>query len=149
LSLPTDQEIGDLKYSGLTLELLDRDQTSLGIGAGGTISQSIEEDTNDPRIWDTGNAKLINIQIINCTAFETITGCVAPPTPVSAQTYASLGLPFYELFREKLSMISGAFGKVKTLSELDMQRDCPLSFYYDVHHPPKCAVCKQNLADCL
>jgi len=33
----------------------------LGMGAGGLISQHIEPDENDPRIWDVANSKMLNI----------------------------------------------------------------------------------------
>jgi hypothetical protein len=133
----------------VSLGLREDEQPILSVAAGGTITQSIEEDTNDPRIWDVTNSKLLNIQLINSTSFERITGIVAPPTPVSAEIYASQGLPFYEIYQEKPSNVSGDFSKVRTLSTLDAQRECQQSFYYDVHNPPRCAVCQSEMADCL
>ena len=85
----------------MNLTLREDEELVLSIAAGGTIKQSIEEDTNNPRIWDVANSKLLNIQLINSTSFEEITGILSPATPVSAETYASQGLSFYEIYQEK------------------------------------------------
>jgi hypothetical protein len=88
----------------------------LTIGAGGTIKQTIVADKNNPRIWDFASAKLINIQLINSTAFELITGLVTPYTPVNYKTYVSAGLPFYDTYKEEPISVSVSFSKVKTIS---------------------------------
>ncbi|KAF2246981.1 hypothetical protein BU26DRAFT_567307 [Trematosphaeria pertusa] len=75
----------------------------LGVGAGGSIEQHIERDTHDPRIWDVANSKLLNIQIVDATTFRTVTGLNPPETPISAQTYQEIGLPFFKLWRDELS----------------------------------------------
>ena len=67
---------------------------SLGIGAGGTIVQNIEPDTNDPRIWDAASSKILNVQIIDFRTFKLVTGLPPPPTPITADMYAQMGLPF-------------------------------------------------------
>lgn len=72
----------------------------LGMGAGGLISQHIEPDENDPRIWDVANSKMLNIQIINSNDFYLITGSPPPPTPVDAQTYRARKIPFLSDYTE-------------------------------------------------
>jgi hypothetical protein len=44
------------------------------------------------------------------------------PTPVSAETYAAAGLPFFALPDELLSGIEGNFEDIKTVSQLDLQK---------------------------
>ena len=55
---------------------------------------------------------------MNAQVFEAITGSESPPSPITAETYAKLGLPFFNL-EEKSSGILGAFDKVKSVAELD------------------------------
>jgi hypothetical protein len=135
------------------LTLLTDKSPILSIGAGGTIEQDIEEDTNNPRIWDTANSKLLSIHILNSADFEEVTGMLPPETPVTADVYAKLGLPFYELYTEKPkpSKVGGGtvFGALKTLSQIDAANECKPSFYYDPQNPPHCAICRTAFADCL
>ena len=74
---------------------------ALGIGAGGTIIQNIEPDTNDPRIWDVASSKILNVQIIDSRTFKLVTGLPPPPSPITAETYAQMGLPFFQLWRDE------------------------------------------------
>lgn len=67
----------------------------MALGTGGAISQNIEHDQQPPGIWDIPRAICINIQIINTLDFEDATGLVAPPTPISFDTYKNLGIPFF------------------------------------------------------
>src|SRR5436853_7917209 len=137
--------------TGCEFQLLIQDEASMNmtIGAGGSIKQSIKKDKYDPRIWDTSNAKLINIQLVNSTAFELITGQLAPRTPVTYKTYAKAGLPFYEIYKEKPSSISGAFSQVKTISEVDAarQEEEDAGHEFGPLKPASCSRCRNNLAD--
>lgn len=82
------------------------------IGAGGAISQNIKRDSQDPAIWDPSRAIRLNIQILNSLAFEEVTGLIAPPTPISFNTYKSLGIPFFQYYVEDAQAVSGDFGGV-------------------------------------
>ncbi len=70
--------------------------TLLGVGAGGRVVQAIQRDMNSPRIWDVASAKILNLQIVDSATFRRVTGLDPPPTPISAQTYQQMGLPFYQ-----------------------------------------------------
>ncbi|KAH8744419.1 hypothetical protein F5882DRAFT_446538 [Hyaloscypha sp. PMI_1271] len=101
-------------YSGKTLDLTvitDSHPTQLSVGVGGSITQHIERDKNDPRIWDVANSKILNIQIIDSTTFKLVTGLDPPKTPVTAELYKKMGLPFYRLSRDdgKEDGVAGSF----------------------------------------
>ena len=91
----------------------------LGAGAGGLISQHLEPDENNPRIWDIANSKMLNVQIVNSNDFYVITGNPPPPTPVDVQTYRTQNVPFLDDYTETTSeqsrktSLKGAFGKVE------------------------------------
>ena len=84
----------------------------MALGVGGTISQNISRDMQPPGIWDISRAIRINIQIINSLAFEDLTGVVAPPTPISFNTYKALGIPFFQYYMEDAQAVSGEFGGI-------------------------------------
>ncbi|KAF8475538.1 hypothetical protein BDZ91DRAFT_817255 [Kalaharituber pfeilii] len=124
---------------------------TMGLAAGGKINQNIRDDKNPPHIWDPDRTKLINIQFINSARFEEVTGLLIPPTPISVQTYAAQGLPFFQFFNEESSVICGDFDKVKSISQLDRTLLATAS-QDTVYHPTRpqlCTVCKRALADCV
>jgi hypothetical protein len=87
------------------------------IAAGGTICQTIVKDTIAVKNWDKGSTVTFNLQIINAAKFESLLGIPAPSTPISKETYAEHGYPFFKLYEEK-SGIKGDFGSVKSVSQL-------------------------------
>jgi hypothetical protein len=89
----------------------------MGIAAGGLIKQTIHRDTNDPDSWDRASTTTFNVQILNASLFEQVTGIPAPKCPIDAATYLNLGLPFFDLPEER-SSIKGNFDDVKPLSEI-------------------------------
>lgn len=93
----------------------------MGIAAGGLIKQTIVKDKNDPTMWETDNSTIFNVQILNSTAFEAVTGRAPPKTPVTAKTYAEHGYSYYDIYDEKPSGIKGDFSGVQSVAEKDLQ----------------------------
>ncbi len=99
-------------------------RTALGIGAGGNIIQEIHADMSDPRLWDVGSSKILNIQIVNSREFNAITGLAPPETPINWKTYSDLGLPFHKQWGRndvigKGIGSNGAFEGLVALEETD------------------------------
>ncbi len=106
-------------YSGQTLTLSAEEEEevrALSIAPGGNIIQHIERDTNDPRIWDMANSKIVNVQLIDSRTFRLVTGMPPPKTPITPDTYERMGLPFYRLWREdgEAEGIVSAWASVKS-----------------------------------
>lgn len=93
----------------------------MGVAAGGLIKQTIVKDRHDPSTWDVDRSTTFNIQILNSSAFEKVTGKAPPTTPVTAQAYAAHGFPYFDIFDEKPSGIKGDFHGVKSVNEKDME----------------------------
>lgn len=91
------------------------------VAAGGLIKQTIVRDDVPAQDWDLNNTVFFNMQLINASAFPSITGMPAPQTPISAATYAAHGYPFYEMYEEP-SGIKGDFRGLKSVAEIDKQR---------------------------
>jgi hypothetical protein len=96
-------------------------EPQMGIAAGGLIEQSIIRDDNDPAIWEPENGTIFNVQILNSAVFQTVTGRKPPKTPISARTYASYGFPYYAIYDEKPSGVTGDFSGVKSVAEKDIE----------------------------
>jgi hypothetical protein len=92
---------------------------SMGLAAGGLITQSINEDKYPPEVWDKDASILFNVQLLNAESFTAVTGLPPPETPVDAKTYAEHGYPFFQIWDEEVSGIKGDFGKIKSVGALD------------------------------
>lgn len=69
----------------------------IALGAGGKIRQQIYPDPYGVEVWDTSPLGRAFIHLLNSAQYRALTGLEAPPTPIDAQTYANLGLPWFEL----------------------------------------------------
>lgn len=94
----------------------------LGIAPGGLIKQTIVADPYASDSWEPERSISFNVQILNSELFHQVTGQAPPPTPITAQTYADHGLPFFKLYEEK-SGIEGDFKGVKSVKAMDNAKD--------------------------
>jgi len=124
---------------------------TMGLAAGGRINQTIMGDKEPADIWDTCRSTIINIQFINSVRFEEVTGMLIPPTPISVQTYANAGLPFFQFLNEDPSVISGDFGKLKSVAQIDraILASANKDILYHPTAPQICTICSKALADCV
>lgn len=72
----------------------------MGIAAGSRIRQTIKKDPFSSDTWYKARAAILSIQILNSVAFESLTGKLAPPSPITPQMYKQHGLPFFESYGE-------------------------------------------------
>ncbi|KIK33499.1 hypothetical protein CY34DRAFT_813561 [Suillus luteus UH-Slu-Lm8-n1] len=126
---------------------------TMSFGAGGMIKQAINEDRNNPRIWDVERAKVFNVQVLNAAHFEHITKMMAPPTPVDVKVYAAAGLPFFDIFNEVPTDIHGhdGFKTIKSVSMLDWMFGVGTGVTYE---PGACVPlqkckCQKNMLGCV
>jgi hypothetical protein len=97
---------------------------AMGLGAGGVMAQRIYPDPHGIETWDTANRGGIVVHIVNGEQYRSITGVDPPPTPISAQTYTELGLPWFDLYDEAPGHIPPAerLAGAKTIAERDAER---------------------------
>ncbi|KAG1845170.1 hypothetical protein F4604DRAFT_1819630 [Suillus subluteus] len=126
---------------------------TMSFGAGGMIKQAINEDHNNPRIWDVERAKVFNVQVLNAAHFEHITKMMAPPTPVDVKVYAAAGLPFFDIFNEVPTDIHGydIFKTIKTVSTLDwtMGGEAGVTYEPGTGVPLQKCKCQNNMLGCV
>ncbi|KZL80768.1 integral membrane protein [Colletotrichum incanum] len=94
----------------------------MSLAAGGFIKQTIEADTHPANVWDVEASVMMNLQILDVESFCAVTGQPAPNTPVDAQSYASNGYPFFEIWGEEKSGIKGDFSEVKSVAQIEAER---------------------------
>lgn len=94
----------------------------MDIAKGGKIEQAIRIDNYLPSHWNPKHTMAFNVQLLNASVFERVTGLAPPETPVNAKIYAAAGLPFFDMYEEQ-SNVSGDFGKVKSTGQIDKIED--------------------------
>jgi hypothetical protein len=121
----------------------------MALACGGEIRQRIQKDPI-PEYWNWDAKRLINIQILNTVAFESMTGLAAPPSPISLEEYAKAGIPSLSYYSESGGSTSGSFPIITSITEIDSALDIK----YGVRHdrggkPVGCIICEKNLCDSL
>lgn len=121
----------------------------MAMGAGGSISQNVERDVEDPAIWNYSRAKLINIQIINSVDFENFTGLVAPPSPIDFKTYTELKIPFFHYYTEDMEAVSGNFSDISSVSSIagnneNVSKNASAAGALWTETPGYCNSCQEN-----
>jgi len=105
----------------LVLRLRGGDEgTSMGFGAGGKMDQKIYKDPFEMEVWDMKSAIKVFVHCLNSEAWYHVTGKPMPLSPISAETYKSYGMPWFDLYDEQMPSIppSSVLGGVKSLGEL-------------------------------
>jgi len=92
------------------------------VAPGGLIKQTLVKDNLSAKEWDTENAVITNILLVNVSSFKYITGFNAPRPPITAATYAKEGLPIFKMYKEP-SGIKGDFRKLWSVAELDREKN--------------------------
>ncbi len=72
----------------------------MGIAPGGMIKQQIFKDPYGRQTWDTNKNVSFAIHLINSQVYKSITGFDPPQTPISAEIYQRLNLPWFDLYDE-------------------------------------------------
>ncbi|KAK7402694.1 hypothetical protein QQX98_011558 [Neonectria punicea] len=78
---------------------------------------------------DMANSKIVYLNLIDAEAFENVTGFPPTSTPVTAETYASMGLPFFHLWRDELKApgVAGQWERLMGLEDAGVNQVSPLS----------------------
>jgi hypothetical protein len=96
-------------------------KTEMAVSPGRFINQTSVKDPVKAEDWVIGNTVMFNMQLLNASIFEQVTGIEAPATPITPELYKRYGYPFFKLYEEK-SGIKGDFKGLKSVSALDQQK---------------------------
>ncbi|MEW6208381.1 MAG: hypothetical protein AB1631_08435 [Acidobacteriota bacterium] len=96
----------------------------MGLSAGGRMKQKIYSDPHGLDTWDENNYGRVYVHIVNSLAYREITRLEPPATPVTAKTYSEYGLPWFDLYDEKMGDIKApdALRQIKSVKEIDKEK---------------------------
>jgi hypothetical protein len=94
---------------------------AMGLAAGGTMTQKIYPDPHGLETWDLATTARVFVHIVNSDMWRDITGEAPPPSPVSARTYSSAGLPWFALYDETKPALpaTAKLASVRSVKQLD------------------------------
>lgn len=99
------------------------------LAPGGSIHQAIRRDHFNISQYDKENTVMFNVQFIGPKTFHQVTGMPPPQSPVSAETYAKHGYPFFEMYNEPRA-ITGTFGELlKSVGSIDKEKKVNLEVH--------------------
>jgi hypothetical protein len=98
-----------------------------GFAAGGRVSQKINRDPLPITAYDHDSVQRFHVSVINAAYFSEVTGLPNPPSPVTAQTYLELGLPWFALYDEHIPLADNTSSPtpltdVQSIAQIDAAR---------------------------
>jgi hypothetical protein len=92
----------------------------MGFGVGGRMTQKIYPDPYGVHTWDEDDVASVTIYVVNTEQYRAMTGLAPPPTPINAREYTEHGLPWFELYDERLDDLApdASLSGVKSIPEL-------------------------------
>ncbi|MGH7617895.1 MAG: hypothetical protein ACREPM_11750, partial [Gemmatimonadaceae bacterium] len=89
--------LADFAASSISDLTVHEGPVAMGLGAGGRMVQKIYPDPHGIDTWDLGLAVTVQIHLVDARDWFAITGEEPPTSPISVETYKSLGLPWFAL----------------------------------------------------
>ena len=95
----------------------------MGLAKGGQIEQKIYSDPHGLDTWDTAASGRVFVHLVNSEMYHQITGEEPPTTPITAQTAAANGYPWFALWDQERIGVGGSatLQGTKTVGQIDVQ----------------------------
>ena len=95
---------------------------SMGLGAGGSIAQSIATPIEPQDNWESAGSSLM-VHIANSAQWAGLTGSQPPTLPLSAADYTEMGVPWFTWYDDSLARAgSAALAAVVSVYDLGLER---------------------------
>ena len=96
------------------------EDAAMGLGAGGIMRQEIFKDTHDFSDWDLSISSRCFVHLCNSVMWRQVTGINPPHPPFTAKEYKRAGVPWFDHYRDDISVLSGSsvLDKVKSVFTL-------------------------------
>jgi hypothetical protein len=95
-------------------------QQSLGVAAGGQVSQKIYPDPYGIDTWDERVWGELCVYIVPAELWQRLTGEEPPPLAANPRDYAALGYPWFDIDDSHMGDVAPAdpFRRIKSIDEL-------------------------------
>ena len=93
----------------------------LGIAVGGKIKQKVYKDKIGVHKYNPKRITRIFVNIANAEMWKQITGKDLPPSPITKDVYVNQGIPWFELYDEKIKGVKAAkgFKNIQSINQID------------------------------
>ncbi len=90
---------------------------AMGLGLGGSISQSVYKDERGSDVWDKSSSRCF-VHIINSQEWQDITNEPVPHTPMKKADYKKQRIPWFSYYDDRATALSGSpiLQKLKTFA---------------------------------
>jgi hypothetical protein len=95
---------------------------SMGLAAGGSITQSIATPIEPQGNWDSNSGSSLTVHIANSATWAEVTGTEPPTLPLSATDYTKMGVPWFTWYDDTLAR-PGSATLSKVVSVFDLGRE--------------------------
>lgn len=118
---PPEAPATETAFESVGLEGVAAGPAEMGLGAGGTMRQKIYPDPHGIDTWKAEPAFELRVRLVSAADWEALTGEPAPPSPVTAELYTALGLPWFELDDADLGDIAPApvLARVRSINHME------------------------------
>lgn len=101
----------------------------LTLAPGGSIHQATRRDFFQKNRHDERNAVMFNIQLLAPKTLHLVTGTPPPQTPVSTESYARHGYPFFEMYNEPRATTGTSIKLLKSVGDIDKENNVNLEVH--------------------
>ncbi|MGB3772137.1 MAG: hypothetical protein WBA00_13420 [Rhodococcus sp. (in: high G+C Gram-positive bacteria)] len=103
-------------------------EPSMGLGAGGSITQTLATPMAPHDSWDLEHGQEFSIDIVNSAVWRELTGTEPASLPLSAAEYTRHGMPWFAWYDDLVPARRGSskLNKARTISTIDADSDEPL-----------------------
>jgi len=100
---------------------------SMGMAAGGAMTQEIYADTYGIESWDLVHSSRTFVHLFSARSWQTLTGSMPPTMPLTEAQYRSYKYPWYNHYAEGPTIpASPELAKVKSVAEIQAETGLPL-----------------------
>ncbi|MGH7470949.1 MAG: hypothetical protein ACRENP_23625 [Longimicrobiales bacterium] len=110
-------------------QLCAPDEYTMGLAAGGQMSQEVYEDTQEFNDWDLRHRGRCFVHLANSLTWRAITGEDPPTVPFTSAEYTNAGLPWFEYYADGQKALAGGgiLNTIRSVTQIGQAKgDVPL-----------------------
>ncbi|MEE4025051.1 hypothetical protein V1Y59_18340 [Gordonia sp. PKS22-38] len=101
----------------------DGDSTGMGLGAGGSIRQSVAAPIEPHENWDLDAGVEVSLRIVNSAVWQSLTDTPPHRAPLTIDEYRTHGYPWFEWYDDSLARQGGSrLNEVKTVRQVGAEK---------------------------